>query len=118
MRRSSSSCVQSGGSESITPWKSSASGTGGRLPAGLHAHGARELVAERVVAPVGAHGEGAAERLAPDELELVARRDAELREVAQHVGVRVGHAREDAAFTGPELRQRARGRLVDLAVAR
>src|SRR5918994_2932703 len=66
-----------------------------RLSVGaLDAHRALELVPERVLATIRPHGERSAEGLSASELELVARRDAALGEVAQHVRVGVGYARE------------------------
>src|SRR5918998_6366880 len=100
MRRSSSSWVQSGGSESTTARKSSASAirrnlspkrparpaAQGALSPGAHyPHRPGQLLAEAVLAAVGAHGERAAERLAPHQPELVAGGDPAPGQVAQHL---------------------------------
>ncbi len=70
-----------------------------RHSADLDPHRARKLPAERVHVVAEAHEQRAAERLALDDLELVARRDPALRQISEHLGLGVRHAREDSART-------------------
>src|SRR5207244_6171612 len=86
-------------------------------PVHLHAHPAGQLAAHDVHV-VSEAGEGRpAERLLVDDLELGARRDPTLREVAKHVGVAVGDAHKATAGAGLERGERIGRQLDDLEVA-
>ena len=58
----------------------------------------RELARDRVLAAARPHRDGAAERRVGDELDVGARHEPELAEVAQQVGVPVGNARDRCAL--------------------
>jgi hypothetical protein len=82
-------------------------------------HGAGELSAEGVLgAALEADGERAAEGLAIEHLEALARPDRALRQVAQHVGIGVRDAGEHPGLPHVQLVQGARGELLDREVGR